>query len=173
MRQRTVPSNGIELRVSEDGQGRPVILCHGFPELAYSWRHQLPALAEAGYRAVAPDMRGYGESSIPAEIEAYDVITLTRDLVGLLDDLGEERAVFVGHDWGANVTWTLALTEPERVEAVVGMSAPHAPRAPVPPWRSREARTVPSRGPRHGERGARHRRRRGGDRCRQRGRLDP
>src|SRR5204862_7352695 len=78
-------------------------------------------------------MRGYGESSIPAEIEAYDVITLTRDLVRLLDDLGEERAVFVGHDWGANVAWSLALTEPERVEAVVGMSVPHAPRAPVPP----------------------------------------
>ena len=86
MRHRTVATNGIELHVAEEGQGRPVILCHGFPELAYSWRHQLPALAEAGYRAVAPDMRGFGDSSIPAEIEAYDVITLTRDLIGLLLD---------------------------------------------------------------------------------------
>jgi pimeloyl-ACP methyl ester carboxylesterase len=133
MRQRTVPSNGIELRVSEEGEGRPVVLCHGFPELAYSWRHQLPALAEAGYRAVAPDMRGFGGSSIPAEADAYDVLTLGNDLIGLLDDLGEERAVFVGHDWGANVTWNLALTHPERVEAVVGMSVPYAPRAPAPP----------------------------------------
>jgi pimeloyl-ACP methyl ester carboxylesterase len=119
--------------VAEQGEGRPVILCHGFPELWYSWRRQLPALAEAGYRAVAPDMRGYGESSIPEEIEAYDVLTLGEDLLGLLDDLGEERAVFVGHDWGADVTWKLALTHPERVEAVVGMSVPYAPRAPGPP----------------------------------------
>ena len=133
MTQRTVRSNGIELRVWEEGQGRPVILCHGFPELAYSWRHQLPALAAAGYRAVAPDMRGFGETSVPEDVDDYDVLTLCGDVLGLLDDLGEERAVFVGHDWGANVTWALALTHPERVEAVVGMSVPHAPRPPVPP----------------------------------------
>ena len=122
MGQRTVSTNGVELRVTEQGEGRPVILCHGFPELAYSWRHQLPALAHAGYRAVAPDMRGFGGSSAPQEIGAYDVMTLVGDMLGLLDDMGEERAVFVGHDWGASVTWTLALTHPERVEAVVGMS---------------------------------------------------
>jgi len=133
MSQRTVAANGIQLHVTEEGEGRPVILCHGFPELGYSWRHQLPALAEAGYRAIAPDMRGYGQSSAPQEIEAYDVLTLGDDLLGLLDDLGEERAVFVGHDWGANVTWNLALAHPERVEAVVGMSVPYAPRAPAPP----------------------------------------
>src|SRR5436305_9656501 len=133
MGQRTVAANGIELRVTEEGRGRPVILCHGFPELAYSWRHQLPALAEAGYRAVAPDMRGFGESSAPQEAEAYDAMTLVGDMLSLLDDLGEERAVFVGHDWGANVTWTLALTHPERVEAVVGMSVPFAQRGAHPP----------------------------------------
>src|SRR5436305_1145868 len=133
MGQRTVAANGIELRVTEEGRGRPVILCHGFPELSYSWRNQLPALAEAGYRAVAPDMRGFGESSIPSEIEAYDILTLCGDLLGLLDDLGEERAVFVGHDWGAAVTWHMALVHPERVQAVVGMSVPFAPRAPAPP----------------------------------------
>ncbi|MFL5911457.1 MAG: alpha/beta fold hydrolase [Gaiellaceae bacterium] len=133
MGQRTVSTNDIELRVTEQGEGRPVILCHGFPELAYSWRHQLPALADAGYRAIAPDMRGFGGSSAPQEIEAYDVMTLVGDMLGLLDDLGEERAVFVGHDWGASVTWTLALTHPERVEAVVGMSVPFAQRAAHPP----------------------------------------
>src|SRR5256885_5954761 len=133
MSERTVATNGIELRVTEQGEGRPVILCHGFPELAYSWRHQLPALADAGYRAIAPDMRGFGGSSTPQEIGAYDVMTLVGDMLGLLDDMGEERAVFVGHDWGASVTWTLALTHPERVEGVVGMSVPFAQRAAHPP----------------------------------------
>src|SRR4051812_8096695 len=133
MKRRTVAINDIELHVAEEGEGRPVILCHGFPELAYSWRHQLPALAEAGYRAVAPDMRGFGGSSIPDDVGEYDVLTLGRDVIGLLDDLGEERAVLVGHDWGANVTWNLALTHPERVAAVVGMSVPYAPPPPAPP----------------------------------------
>src|SRR2546426_10969542 len=106
---RSIQTNGIKMHLAEAGDGPLVILLHGFPELWYSWRHQLPALAGAGYRAVAPDMRGYGESSIPEEIEAYDVLTLGEDLLGLLDDLGEERAVFVRHDWGGNVTWNLAL----------------------------------------------------------------
>jgi pimeloyl-ACP methyl ester carboxylesterase len=125
--------NGIELYVAELGSGPPVILCHGFPELWYSWRHQLPALAAAGYRAVAPDMRGYGQSSIPTDVEAYDLLTVCDDVLGLLDDLGEEQAVFVGHDWGANVVWQLALAHPERVAAVVGMSVPFLPRPPAPP----------------------------------------
>src|SRR4051812_36433855 len=99
MTHRQLHVNGIELHVAEEGDGRPVILCHGFPELWYSWRHQLPALAGAGYRAVAPDMRGFGDSSVPEDVEAYDILTVCDDLVGLLDDLGEERAVFVGHDW--------------------------------------------------------------------------
>jgi len=130
---RQVATNGIELHVAEEGEGKPVILCHGFPELWYSWRHQLPALAEAGYRALAPDLRGYGDSSIPEEIEAYDLPTLAEDMVGLLDDIGEEQAVFVGHDWGAFVVWHLAVAHPERVAAVVGMSVPFIPRAPAPP----------------------------------------
>jgi pimeloyl-ACP methyl ester carboxylesterase len=130
---RQVAANGIELHVAEAGEGPPVILCHGFPELWFSWRHQLPALAGAGYRAIAPDMRGYGESSAPAEVGAYDVFTLGEDMIGLLDAVGEEKAVFVGHDWGAPVVWQLALTHPERVTGVVGMSVPFVPRAPAPP----------------------------------------
>jgi pimeloyl-ACP methyl ester carboxylesterase len=130
---RQVRVDGVELHVAELGSGAAVILCHGFPELWYSWRHQLPALADAGYRAVAPDLRGYGESSIPTEVEAYDVLSLCGDLIGLLDELGEERAVFVGHDWGAIVVWTLAQAHPDRVSAVVGMSVPFLPRAPAPP----------------------------------------
>src|SRR5213079_472233 len=95
----------LDVHVLEAGppDGPAVVLLHGFPELAYSWRHQLPALADAGYRALAPDLRGYGESSIPPEIESYDVLSVCGDLVGMLDELEEERAVFVGHDWGANV----------------------------------------------------------------------
>jgi len=130
---RQLPVNGIELHVAELGDGPPVVLCHGFPELWYSWRHQLPALAQAGYHAIAPDMRGYGQSSIPAALDAYDVPTIGRDMLGLLDALGEERAVFVGHDWGAAVVWHLALAHPARVAAVVGMSVPFVPRAPAPP----------------------------------------
>jgi len=125
--------NGIELHVAEQGRGRPVILCHGFPELWYSWRHQLSALAAAGYRAIAPDMRGHGQSSIPAEVEAYDLLTVCDDMVALLEQLGEDEAVFVGHDWGATVVWTLALAHPDRVAGVVGLSVPFMPRAPAPP----------------------------------------
>lgn len=119
--------------MAEQGTGPLVVLCHGFPELWYSWRHQLPALAEAGYRAVAPDGRGYGDSGGPNEVERYDILHLTGDLIGLLDALGEDRAVFVGHDWGAIVVWNLALLAPERVRGVVGLSVPFTPRPPVPP----------------------------------------
>lgn len=131
--QRTVAVNGVELNVLEEGSGPPVIFAHGFPELAYSWRHQLPAVAAAGYRAVAPDQRGYGRSSRPHDLEAYDIQHLTGDLVALLDTLGEEKAVFVGHDWGAMVVWQLALLHPDRVAGVCGMSVPFTPRSPVPP----------------------------------------
>lgn len=125
--------DGVELSVTVEGEGPTVVLCHGFPELAYSWRHQVPALAEAGYRVVVPDMRGFGESGRPAEIEAYDVVELTGDLVGLLDHLDEEKAVFVGHDWGAATVWNMALIHADRVRAVAGLSVPFAPRAPAPP----------------------------------------
>ncbi len=131
--ERRIATNGIELNVVEEGEGPLVVLCHGFPELAYSWRLQIPALAAAGYRAIAPDMRGFGASSAPREAEAYDVVTLCGDLCGLLDDLGEEAAIFVGHDWGSSLVWQLATLHPERVRAVAGLSVPFTPRAPVPP----------------------------------------
>jgi len=128
-----VESNGIRLRVVEEGEGPAVVLCHGFPELAYSWRHQIPALAQAGYRVLAPDMRGYGGSSVPPNVEDYDVLTVGRDVIGLLDHFGEPEAILIGHDWGATVSWTLALTHPERVRAVAGLSVPFAMRPPIPP----------------------------------------
>ncbi|WP_308215907.1 alpha/beta fold hydrolase [Pseudonocardia humida] len=132
--------NGVELHVLEDGpaDGPPVILAHGFPELAYSWRHQLPALGAAGYRVLAPDQRGYGRSSRPEAIGDYDITHLTDDLIGLLDDIGAEKAVFVGHDWGSMVVWQTALLHPDRVAGVCGMSVPFSPRPPAPPtqlWR--------------------------------------
>ncbi|MEV6055367.1 alpha/beta hydrolase [Streptomyces sp. NPDC052107] len=137
LKPRDVATNGITLRVFEHGEHRPgtppVVLCHGFPELAFSWRHQVFALAEAGYRVLAPDMRGYGGSSRPQDVEAYDVVNLCADLAGLLDDVGAADAVFVGHDWGASVVWHMAWLRPERVRAVAGMSVPATPRSPVPP----------------------------------------
>ncbi|HEX2849114.1 MAG TPA: alpha/beta hydrolase [Acidimicrobiales bacterium] len=133
MREHTVVNGDVELHVVEEGAGYPVILAHGFPELSYSWRHQLPALAAAGYRAVAPDQRGYGRSTRPDAIDDYDILHLTGDLLAVLDDLGEEKAVFVGHDWGSMVVWQLALLAPERVAGVVGMSVPFLPRGPMPP----------------------------------------
>ena len=132
-RHRTVHTNGIEMHVAEEGDGPLVVLCHGFPELWYSWRHQLPALAAAGYRAAAVDMRGYGDTSAPEAVEAYDLLTVADDLAGLLDALGARDAVFVGHDWGAAAVWQLAVARPERVRAVVAMSVPFVPRAPAPP----------------------------------------
>ncbi|MFI6318001.1 alpha/beta fold hydrolase [Nonomuraea sp. NPDC050556] len=112
----------MKLRYTSQGDGPLVVFCHGFPELSYSWRHQLPAVAAAGYRAVAPDQRGYGLSPIPSAIEDYDIVQLTDDLLELLDDLGEERAAFVGHDWGSLVVWSLALRAPERVAGVAALS---------------------------------------------------
>lgn len=115
--------------VEAGDDGAPaVLLVHGFPELAYSWRHQIPALVDAGYRVLAPDMRGYGQSSRPERIDAYDIHALTGDLVAVLDDAGVDRAVFVGHDWGAATVWNAAQLHPQRVAAVVGMSVPPLPR---------------------------------------------
>ncbi len=130
---RRIAANGIELQVLDEGEGPLVVLCHGFPELAFSWRRQVPALTRAGFRVVAPDMRGYGGSSAPSEVEAYDVISLCGDMCGLLDALGEQQALFVGHDWGAWLVWQLAVLHPERVRAVAGLSVPFVPRAPAPP----------------------------------------
>jgi pimeloyl-ACP methyl ester carboxylesterase len=133
MTERLIATNGIELHVLEEGAGPLVVLCHGFPELAFSWRKQIPVLAGAGFRVLAPDMRGFGRSSAPQAVEAYDVVTLCGDMTGLLDALGEEQAIFAGHDWGANLVWQLAALHPERVRAVAGLSVPFVPRAPAPP----------------------------------------
>jgi pimeloyl-ACP methyl ester carboxylesterase len=130
---RRIAANGIELSVLDEGEGPVVVLCHGFPELAFSWRRQVPALRDAGFRVIAPDMRGYGRSSAPADVESYDVVSLCADLCGLLDALELDSAIFVGHDWGANVVWQLALLHPERVRAVAGLSVPFVPRAPAAP----------------------------------------
>jgi pimeloyl-ACP methyl ester carboxylesterase len=123
----------VALHVVEKGEGKPVLLLHGFPELAYSWRHQIDALTDAGYRVLAPDMRGFGRSEAPPEVEAYDVVELCGDVSRLLDGIGAERAAIVGHDWGANVAWHFALMNPERTASVAGVSVPLVPRAPAPP----------------------------------------
>jgi pimeloyl-ACP methyl ester carboxylesterase len=130
---RTTTVNGVELSVIDAGSGPVVILAHGFPELAYSWRHQIPALVDAGYRVLAPDQRGYGRSGQPADVADYDIVHLTDDLLGLLDETGEEQAVFVGHDWGSMVVWGQSQLNPDRVRGVVGMSVPFVPRPAAPP----------------------------------------
>jgi pimeloyl-ACP methyl ester carboxylesterase len=130
---RFVRANGVRLAVYEQGSGLPVVFSHGFPEIAYSWRHQLPALAAAGFRAIALDQRGYGASDRPEPVEAYDIAQLTGDLVGLLDALELERAVFVGHDWGGMVIWSLGQLHPSRVRGLVGVNTPFMARPPLPP----------------------------------------
>ena len=137
-----IRTNGIDMAVHEAGprDSFPVVLCHGFPELAFYWRHQLPALAEAGYRAIAPDQRGYGKTSRPADVRDYDMAHLTGDLVGLLDAFGIEKAVFCGHDWGGSVVWAMPLYHPERVAGVIGVNTPFFPRPPVDPIELMRAR---------------------------------
>jgi pimeloyl-ACP methyl ester carboxylesterase len=122
---RFISTNGIRMAVYEQGSGFPVVLCHGFPELAYSWRKQLPALAEAGFRAIAPDQRGYGRTDKPGAVEEYDIRRLTDDLAGLLDVLGLDRAVFCGHDWGGHVVWEMAAFHPDRVAGIIALNTPH------------------------------------------------
>jgi pimeloyl-ACP methyl ester carboxylesterase len=130
---RQVVTNGIRMAVHECGEGEAVILSHGFPELAYSWRRQLPALAAAGYRAIAPDQRGYGATDKPADVQDYDILHLVGDMTGLLDALGLDTAWFVGHDWGALLVWQMALLVPERMRGVVALNIPFYPRPPVDP----------------------------------------
>jgi pimeloyl-ACP methyl ester carboxylesterase len=127
--------NGVDLAYYEAGprEGVPIVLCHGFPELAFSWRHQIKTLADAGRWVVAPDQRGYGLTSVPPAVTDYDMEHLTGDLVGLLDHLGAETAVFCGHDWGGIVTWQMPLLHPGRVAGVIGLNTPFLPRAPVDP----------------------------------------
>lgn len=128
-----VERGGVRLRVFHAGQGPLVVLLHGFPELAYSWRHQLPALAAAGFRVVAPDQRGYGESTAPREVEAYAIEELSADVVAVIEHFGGAPAVVIGHDWGAPVAWHTALRHPGHVRAVGSLSVPYAARAPGPP----------------------------------------
>ena len=130
---RTIEANGIHLHIAEQGEGPLVVLCHGFPESWYSWRHQLAALSAAGYHAVAPDMRGYGQSDRPEPIDQYTLLHLVGDMVGLVDALGADQAVIAGHDWGAPVAWHAALLRPDRFRAVIGLSVPYRPRSRVAP----------------------------------------
>jgi pimeloyl-ACP methyl ester carboxylesterase len=128
----TVETNGLNLRVAVSGEGPLVLLIHGWPESWYSWRHQIKALSAAGYRVAAPDVRGYGGSDKPHEIEAYDMASMTADMAGLITALGEDQAVVIGHDWGAPIAWNTALLHPEKVRAVVGLSVPYTGPGPAP-----------------------------------------
>jgi pimeloyl-ACP methyl ester carboxylesterase len=136
-----IESNGIKMRIAEKGDTGPLILlAHGWPESWYSWRHQLIALAEAGYRVVAPDMRGYGETDAPAAVGDYDIIQLVGDMVGILDALGEETAIMVGHDWGSIVAWHCSLMYPKRFTALIAMSVPYGGRpkqSPLAYWQNK------------------------------------
>jgi non-specific protein-tyrosine kinase len=129
-------TNGIRMGFYEAGptdDRPPVVLCHGWPEIAFSWRHQIKALADAGIRVIAPDQRGYGATDRPEPVEAYDLEHLTGDLVGLLDHLKIDKAIFVGHDWGGFVVWQMPLRHRDRVAGVVGVNTPHRPRLPIDP----------------------------------------
>jgi pimeloyl-ACP methyl ester carboxylesterase len=130
---RFVTTNGIRMHYAEAGSGPIVLLCHGFPESWYSWRHQIRALADAGFHAIAPDMRGYGQTDRPKELEAYDIFQLTGDLVGLVNALGGDSVVIVGHDWGAWITQAAALFRPDLFRAVALLSVPYLPRGPISP----------------------------------------
>jgi len=135
LRERLVDVSGVRLKVFEDGdRGAPVVLLsHGFPSLGYSWRRIMPALADAGFHVMAPDQRGYGGSSRPEAVEAYDIAALTGDLVGLLDDVDAQRAVWVGHDLGGMIVWAAGHLHPDRVAGIVGLNFPPAPRGKLPP----------------------------------------
>ena len=121
---RTISANGIEIFLLEQGEGPLVVLCHGWPELSYSWRHQIPAVAAAGFRVAAPDMRGFGRTSAPADVDAYSIFDHVGDMVALVAALGERQAVIVGHDWGAPVAWHAAMFRPDVFTAVAGLSVP-------------------------------------------------
>jgi pimeloyl-ACP methyl ester carboxylesterase len=133
---RTVSVNGLRLHIAESGQGPLVLLCHGFPECWYSWRHQLRALAEAGFHAAAPDMRGFGQTDAPEDVAEYTIGHNVADMVQLVSILGEKQAVIIGHDWGAPVAWTSALLRPDIFRAVVAMSVPYRARPPVAPMKA-------------------------------------
>ena len=133
VKQSMVETNGVRLHVLEQGAGPAVLLLHGFPETSHAWRHQLAALAAAGYRAIAPDLRGYGGSSCPQDPASYTTLDAIGDLVGLLDALGEPQCVVVGNDWGATIAWQAAQVRPDRFRAVAGLGVPLMGRAPALP----------------------------------------
>src|SRR5436305_3115623 len=133
IRHRNIETNSIRMHIAEQGEGPLVVMCHGFPESWYSWRHQLSPLAAAGFHAVAPDMRGYGQTDRPEAIDQYTLFHLAGDIVGLLDALGEKEAVIAGHDWGAPVAWHAALWRPDRFRGVIGLSVPFRPRGAARP----------------------------------------
>lgn len=133
LKQRRIATNGIELHIAEQGEGPLVLLLHGFPESWYSWRHQLAPIADAGFHAVAPDMRGYGNSDKPEAIAAYNQVEVVNDIIGLIPALGYETAIVIGHDWGAPTAWSTALHHPDKVTAVGALSVPFTPRPPAPP----------------------------------------
>src|ERR1041384_2893034 len=130
---RTIPVNGIEMFLLEQGEGPLVVLCHGWPELSYSWRHQIPALAAAGFHVVAPDMRGFGRTSAPADVAAYTIFHTVGDVVALVAALGETRALIVGHDWGAPIAWHAALFRLAIFPVFCAMSVPHRRRSRAAP----------------------------------------
>jgi pimeloyl-ACP methyl ester carboxylesterase len=134
--------NGLNLAYYDTGvgEGVPIVFCHGFPELAFSWRHQLAACAKAGIRAIAPDQRGYGLTSGPRAVEDYDMVHLTGDMVGLLDHLKIDKAVFCGHDWGGIIVWQMGLMHPDRCAGIIGVNTPFMPRAPIDPIEIMRAR---------------------------------
>ena len=131
--QRRIETNGISLNIAEAGEGPLVLMLHGFPESWYSWRHQFEPLANAGYKAVAPDMRGYGKSDRPSTIGAYNQVEVVNDVIGLITALGYETAIVLGHDWGAPTAWSCALHHPDKVTAVGALSVPFMPRGPELP----------------------------------------
>ena len=137
--QRRIETNGIQLKIAEQGEGPLVLLLHGFPESWYSWRHQFAPIANAGFKCVAPDMRGYGESDKPAEIEAYNQVQVVNDIVGLIPALGYETAIVIGHDWGAPTAWSCALNHPDKFTAVGALSVPFSPRPDSPPLETLKA----------------------------------
>ncbi|MEM9172610.1 MAG: alpha/beta hydrolase [Pseudomonadota bacterium] len=130
---RLIDCGDASLAVHEAGDGPPIVLCHGFPELAFSWRHQIHALADAGFHVMAPDLRGYGRSDKPFGVEHYAIDPLIGDLTGLLDMYGYEDAVFVGHDWGALLLWHMALLAPTRMRGLANLNIPFAPRRDIDP----------------------------------------
>ncbi len=131
--ERDIQSNGLNMHIAEAGEGPLVVLCHGFPESWYSWRHQLRALSDAGYHVVAPDQRGYGGTDAPPNIDEYTIFHLVGDIVGLVNALGESQAVVVGHDWGSPVAWNCASLRPDVFRAVASLSVPIGPRGSTPP----------------------------------------